>query len=297
MRTETVAVGNRWPRLRRWNPRAQEAIDAVCALFPPDIQRRGIARAYYDFLWTLDELLKILPSDLRGLKVMDVGCGAGVVALALRHLGASVTVVDRFDEYDDGLDNQMGSAQEIVDRFQRQGITVARRDVFAEGLPETGGEFDLITFFAVIEHWPGSPREILGQMRAALKPGGRVVITTPNLAWIRTRARLLAGRSTNHPLDEWWRTPFFGHMREFTMPEAKAMLQWAGFTVERAAFNNWQHLASRIRGRQGEPDVWTTRFTLHSLERWVVAGALLAGALIPSLRYAILLIGRKAEAP
>src|SRR5688500_7161411 len=179
-----VVVHNHWKRLRRWNPMTQEAIDWACSQFSPDIQRRGIARAYYDFLWTLDELLKILPKDLRGMRVLDAGCGAGVLALALRHLGCEVTALDRFDEYDTDFDNQMGSTAEILGRFERNGITVAKRDIVADGLPKDSNQYDLITFFAVIEHLPTSPQSLLKQMFDSLKPGGRLVVTTPNHAWL-----------------------------------------------------------------------------------------------------------------
>jgi hypothetical protein len=133
-------------------------------------------------------------------------------------------------------------------------------------------------------------------MFRALKPGGLVAITTPNHAWIRTRLRLCVGRSANHPLEDWWVTPFFGHVREYTLAELKSMLEWAGFDVQRATIGNWWHASSRVRQPgSGEPDRWTTRFTLHSPERWMTALSLLVTALIPSMRYTLLAIGRKPE--
>jgi predicted RNA methylase len=58
--------------------------------------------------------------------MLDAGCGAGVVSLAAAHLGARVTAVDRFTEYGDESDNQMGRADDIVARFKRSGPAASR---------------------------------------------------------------------------------------------------------------------------------------------------------------------------
>jgi 2-polyprenyl-3-methyl-5-hydroxy-6-metoxy-1,4-benzoquinol methylase len=241
-------------------------------------------------------MLSVLPRDLTGFEVIDIGCGAGVLSLALRRLGASVTAVDRFDEYSQDNDNQMGTTSDILRRFERVGITVWHRDILAEGVPENSARYDLVTSFAMIEHLPESPRAILAQCFKILKPGGQIVITTPNHAWIRTRVRLLAGASAYHPLDDWWRPPFYGHVREYTMSEVQAMLRWSGFEIKRTGLSSWQHVSSRIRGSSTDhTDIWTTRFTLHSLERLYVAASLCFSALIPSLRYSLFLVGKKPD--
>lgn len=289
---------NVWQWLGRWSPESREAIRWTAAEFPPEIRHRGIARAYYDFLWTLDQILAVLPHGPRGLRVLDVGCGAGVLALALRHLGAEVTAVDRFLEYADDHDNQMGNTRDILERFRGNGIEVQSRDVIAEGLAAEPGRYDLITSFAVIEHLPESPKRLFASMFNALAPGGVVAITTPNHAWIRTRLRLLGGRAAHDPLVEWWTPPFYGHVREYTLAELRQMLEWSGFTVERAVIGNWWHAASRVPAAPGTgADRWTTRFTLDSMERWKTGLSLGVTALVPSLRYSLLGIGRKPGTP
>ncbi len=296
--SEPNGLSNRWRWLRRWHPQAEEAAEWACRQFPPEIQRRGVARAYYEYLWQLDEILKGHPGGVAGLEVLDVGCGAGVVPLALTHLGARVTAMDRFGEYADEHDNQMGRAGEIIARLERHGVSVYCGDFLAEGLPGEPETYGLITCFGVIEHLNQSPRELFEQMRALLKPGGRVVITTPNHAWIRNRLRLLAGRPAHDPLEAWWRPGFSGHHREYTLEELKNMLEWSGLRVRRAVSSNWAHASSRLRRASPEgPEQWTTRFTLDRPERWLVAGSLLATAPFASLRYTLLALAEKPERP
>jgi 2-polyprenyl-3-methyl-5-hydroxy-6-metoxy-1,4-benzoquinol methylase len=290
----TDDLRNRWQWFARWSPQACAAVQWACEQFPPTIQQRGIARVYYSLVWELDQILRVLPHGAAGLRVMDVGCGAGVLALALRHLGAHVTAVDRFEEYDDAHDNQMGNTREIVERFRKHGIEVINRDVMDGGLPPGGDGQDLITFLAVIEHLHESPKALLAAMHGALRPGGVVAVTMPNHAWIRTRLRLLVGRPAHDPLEDWWRTPFYGHVREYTLAELKTMLEWSGFEVVHTTVGNWSHASSRVRSNTlGEPDRWTTRFTLDSTERWVTAASWLVTAAVPSLRYSVLGIGRR----
>lgn len=282
---------NHWRWLHRWNPEAQAAIDRTCALFPERVRSRGIARSYYQYLWTLEQILRFMP-NLRGRRIIDVGCGAGVIPLALRYLGADVTALDRFIQYESDHDNQMGSTAEILDRFAVNGIKAYKRDFLSEGMRLPEGEFDLVTFFDVIEHLPSSPKETLEQLFHLVRPGGYLVVTTPNHAWVRTRVRLLLGRSANHAIEEWWEPPFFGHVREYTAAELKMMLSWTGFDVEHIALSSWTHASSRELSTDGQ-ETWTTKLTLNSVERLKVAGSLALCALVPSLRYVTLGVGQR----
>jgi SAM-dependent methyltransferase len=293
--SENGDVRNHWHWIRRWDPKAQESVDWACAQYPLESRQRGVARGYYEFLWNADEIVKTIPQKISCMKVMDVGCGAGVVALAMRRLGAEVTAVDRFDEYQDDFDNLMGSTADIVSCLNRSGVVVRQCDVMNEELPGEPESFDLITCFAMIEHLHESPAALFKAMHRRLRPGGYLVITTPNHGWIRNRVRLLFGRTIHFPIEEWWQIPFYGHVREFTMGELISMFRWSGFEIRRHTIGNWIHLASRIRSvAPGKPERWTTRFTLNSPERLMVAMSLATTAFFPSLHFNMLVIGQKA---
>lgn len=90
--------------------------------------------------------------------------------------------------------------------------------------------YDLIIFSEVIEHLQGNPRLALRHLRECLKPGGRLLLTTPNLGRLLNRVKLLLGRSPVPEIGppEWWG----GHMREYTYPEIRNMLDREGYQLE-----------------------------------------------------------------
>lgn len=99
-----------------------------------------------------------------------------------------------------------------------------------EPLPAPRDYYDWIVFSEVIEHLQGNPRLALRHLRECLKPGGRLLLTTPNLSRLLNRVKLLLGRSPVPEIGppEWWG----GHMREYTFPEIRNMLSRENFALE-----------------------------------------------------------------
>jgi 2-polyprenyl-3-methyl-5-hydroxy-6-metoxy-1,4-benzoquinol methylase len=98
-----------------------------------------------------------------GAKLLDVGCGAGERLEQMRGLGWTVSGLD-FDE-------------KAVGVAKARGLDVSCGTI--PGIwfpPET---FDVVTMNHVIEHVP-DPIELLKECYRILKPGGKVVLTTPN---------------------------------------------------------------------------------------------------------------------
>ncbi len=143
-----------------------------------------------------------------GGRHLDLGGGTSLYNPILRRLGMDVTVVDLFIDEADGLA-----------RLEALGIAAQQSDLYAAALPER--TYDGISMFETIEHLPHSPKPILQAVAAALKPGGRFVLSVPNMARIENRMRMLMGRNPMGKYRVFFHdgNPFLGHHREMTMAE------------------------------------------------------------------------------
>jgi 2-polyprenyl-6-hydroxyphenyl methylase/3-demethylubiquinone-9 3-methyltransferase len=115
---------------------------------------------------------------LEGRSVLDVGCGAGLIAEPLARLGGEVTGVDAAPE------NVAAAA------IHAEGMGLDIRYLAGELASLDLGTFDLVTCLEVIEH-VADKRAFAAALAASLAPGGLLILSTPN----RTLASrlLLAG--------------------------------------------------------------------------------------------------------
>jgi 2-polyprenyl-6-hydroxyphenyl methylase/3-demethylubiquinone-9 3-methyltransferase len=107
------------------------------------------------------------PRPLAGKRVLDVGCGAGLLAEPLARLGAQVTGVDAAPE-------NIAAARAHA---KGMGLTLDYRAGELEGLAL--GQFDLVTAMEVLEH-VADKAAFLTQLARHLAPGGLLVLSTPN---------------------------------------------------------------------------------------------------------------------
>ena len=108
--------------------------------------------------------------DLSGRKVLDVGCGGGILTEALAKAGAHATGID--------LSNESIEAAKI--HANQQGLDI---DYRYENIEDTArkhaGEFDAITCMEMLEHVP-EPGKIIAACSRLLKPGGHAFFSTIN---------------------------------------------------------------------------------------------------------------------
>jgi len=107
---------------------------------------------------------------LRGLKVLDIGCGGGLLSEALAKEGAQVTAIDL--------------APELVKVARlhglESGVQVDYRVQSAEDLAaDQPGAFDVVTCMEMLEHVP-DPGAIVAACQRLLKPGGKLFLSTIN---------------------------------------------------------------------------------------------------------------------
>jgi 2-polyprenyl-3-methyl-5-hydroxy-6-metoxy-1,4-benzoquinol methylase len=102
-------------------------------------------------------------------------------------------------------------------------------DAEVERFPYDDGIFDTVVCSEVIEHLKQDPAHMIAEINRVLKPGGRLILTTPNITSVFALYRLLSGA---HP--QVW-SVYTGkdgdrHNREYTPAEIRKLLQWAGFS-------------------------------------------------------------------
>ncbi len=108
--------------------------------------------------------------SLAGKKVLDVGCGGGILSEAMARRGAQVTGID------------MGEAPLSVARLHllESGLEVDYRQITAESLAEESPEtFDVVTCLEMLEHVP-DPASVIRACHRMVKPGGQVFFSTIN---------------------------------------------------------------------------------------------------------------------
>ena len=108
-------------------------------------------------------------APLGGIDLLDVGCGAGLLAEPLARLGASVTGIDAASEA-----VKAGRAHADL-----QGLEIDYRIGTVEALAETGRQFDAVTIMEVIEHVPDVDA-FLATCGRLLRPGGLAVVSSVN---------------------------------------------------------------------------------------------------------------------
>lgn len=164
-------------------------------------------------------------------RVLEIGTGYLTLAVALRRTfpRARITGVEH-----PGRAYVFASA--YGKRLAEERITLAAADLVAGGLPFRGRVFDAALFAEVVEHLPpNAVPDVLRDIARVLTPGGRLVLTTPNLASWANRELVLRGHS---PQQSPARTidGTFGHLRLYTMAELVALLEGAGLRVRRQEF-------------------------------------------------------------
>lgn len=142
---------------------------------------------------------------LNGLKVLDVGCGGGLLAESLARLGGDVLAIDAGKEnIEIAKIHAQGDPFLPFERSEKDGSRLEYRWTPAERLQEEGKQFDVVTSMEVIEHVdePGEFLKCLGQM---VKVSYTI---TPFMSWrsqtilkVQKVLMLRVARRTPDPID------------------------------------------------------------------------------------------------
>jgi 2-polyprenyl-3-methyl-5-hydroxy-6-metoxy-1,4-benzoquinol methylase len=161
---------------------------------------------------------KLLAAVGTGRRVLDVGCSSGYLARPLSERGNTIV----------GLELDAAAAREAEAWCEH----VLVGDVETMPLPLEPASFDVVLCGDVLEHLRDPPAA-LARLRPFLRPGGRLVASTPNVANWAIRLSLLAGR---------WRYTERGildrtHVHLFTRRTLVQAVEAAGYRVLRVDFS------------------------------------------------------------
>lgn len=164
----------------------------------------------------------ILPAVLREvralakggtLRMIDIGCGNGVVASLLAKEGHNVTAIDVSP---DGIE---------IARSAFPGVRFEVCSVYDDRVLEiTGGAIECIVSLEVVEHL-FYPKKLLDQSYRILRPGGHLVVSTPYHGYLKNLAISLVNRWDRHFTVGW----DGGHIKFFSKRSLSEMANAAGF--------------------------------------------------------------------
>lgn len=154
-------------------------------------------------------------NPFHGLRLLDIGCGGGLLSEPMARLGAEVT----------GADAAKGNIAVARIHAEQSGLEIDYRNSTAEALVEAGETFDVILNMEVIEH-VSSPAIFLSACRSLLAPGGLMLTSTLNR---NAKSFLMAIVGAEHVM-RWLPVGTHDWSKFITPEEQFDLLAQAGFT-------------------------------------------------------------------
>jgi 2-polyprenyl-6-hydroxyphenyl methylase/3-demethylubiquinone-9 3-methyltransferase len=158
-------LGDEW-----WNPRGRmgllQQINPARAAYLRAVCARALGRGAAD------------GGDVRGLRVLDVGCGGGYLAEVFARAGANVS----------GVDLSATSIAAARRHAARGGLTIDYQVAPAQALPFPDASFDAVLCTDMLEHVSDQLDAVIAEQARVLRLGGVLGFETVNRTW---RARLV----------------------------------------------------------------------------------------------------------
>jgi 2-polyprenyl-3-methyl-5-hydroxy-6-metoxy-1,4-benzoquinol methylase len=178
-------------------------------------------------------------------RVLDYGAYFGNFSLMCSVVGYAVDAIDGYRSYEGALDGCValltGAGVRVFD-FAETGYALTTT---------LDGAYDAVLCMGILEHIAHTPRPLLDTLDRVLRPGGVLLIDTPNLAYIYNREKLARGQSVFYPIESQYYSdiPFEGHHREYTADELRWMLeQLQHESIEIQTFNYSHFGLPRLSG-------------------------------------------------
>ncbi len=133
--------------------------------------------------------------------------------------------------------------ERFAESIESQGLDVWKCDIETEPLPFPSDTFDTVVFHELFEHLRIQPIATLREVLRVLRPGGVLLLSTPNLRSFRGLRNLLfrhrghtASAGVYQQYEKLERLGHMGHVREYTVREVADFLTRVGFRVDKVIY-------------------------------------------------------------
>ena len=194
----------------------KDALDRLRLFATKHYDLKNLEKIFYGDYRRRAELLTAISNNVpKGSTILDAGSSPGFTSLALKFMGYNVHSIDINPEPYSNI-------------LEAQGIKVYKVDLECDKIPLGDETVDCICFTEVLEHL--SPYNIpytLSELNRVLKVGGLLFLTSPNLASIGKRVKLLLGNQIIPDI----------HVREYTLKDVIKLLKECGFIISKAGYS------------------------------------------------------------
>ncbi len=188
---------------------------------PVDELKTYVEADFRRFVYTLG-----LVPEKSGQRILELGANPYFTTTLLRKFrDADLHLANFFDQPERAGKQKVTiqSTGEVAEYFFKQ------FNIEAEEFPYQDNSFDVVLFCEIIEHLLSDPVHALTEIRRVLKPGGDLVLTTPNVARLDNVRKIIAGENVYDPYSG--HGPYGRHNREYTQEDLFSLLSANGFTV------------------------------------------------------------------
>lgn len=179
----------------------------------------------------LAKTLEITPPGAPADRILEMGAYLQITPALKTKLGYGEVRGCYFGDL-----GQIDHREVISDEGETFRCEIDHFDAEKDRFPYRDGSFATVLCCELIEHLPSDPMHMMSEVNRILRPGGHLVLTTPNVASLRAVSAVLQGF---HPMlypayikPDAGSEPAPRHAREYTAREIQTLLENAGFEVE-----------------------------------------------------------------
>jgi 2-polyprenyl-3-methyl-5-hydroxy-6-metoxy-1,4-benzoquinol methylase len=212
-----------------------------------EFDQRELDAADRKSMWSLRycgrmrRVLRILRQLPPGARVLEVGASQANATLLAAEAGWQAVALDRDER----------ALRYAWRKYERGQFAAVCADALK--LPFLPQRFDALLAMEILEHLPEPPLA-LTQMREVLRPGGLIMVTTPNAAYVNENLPSYSHRPEH--LEAMPEADASGHLFAFTLKELAELVTASGFEILSAGYEGSVMMSDKLPLKRFLPATW-----------------------------------------